>query len=165
VLYTNTSSRYIKELADRLHNLEGAIHAGESPSASYMSHPDNSVPRRASEDMSPPPHGDMTSRKRTFSNMSADFGASYQLQRPTSGYDHSRQHQDPSNAFNIPQSAPAPHIFRESNYTPNGLPPSPHWKKAPDQVARQNSSFDGFQSGDFSHLEQSADWDDNIVNG
>jgi hypothetical protein len=131
-----------------------------------MGHPDNSVPRRASEEMSPPPHGgDMTSRKRTFSNLSADFGTPYQLQRPSSGYDPSRQHHDTSNAFNTPQTAPVPQMFRDSNYSPNGLPPSPHWRKPPEQIARQNSSFEAFQSGEFGQPEQSAEWDDNIVNG
>jgi hypothetical protein len=160
----NTVTRYIKELADRLNHLEGAIHAGEPPSGSYMSHPEISVPARPSEEMSPQTHGDMTSRKRTYSNISADFNTSYQLQRPTSGYDSSRQQQDSANIFNNSQGAPVPQMFREPNYSPNGLPPSPHWKKQPEQIAR-NSSFEGFQSGEFSQLDQSADWDDNIVNG
>jgi hypothetical protein len=141
------------------------VQAGGSPSAPYMGHSDNSVPRRASEEMSPQPHGDMTGRKRTFSNMSADFTTPYQLQRPTSGYDSSRPQQESANIFNSSQGAPVPHMFREPNYSPNGLPPSPHWKKHPEQLGRQNNSIEGFQSGEFGQLDQSADWDDNTVNG
>ncbi|KAG9228822.1 hypothetical protein BJ875DRAFT_489498 [Amylocarpus encephaloides] len=160
------SKGYIKELADRLQNLEGAIHAGDPSPPTYLGHGENEMPRRPSDEFSPPPpHGDNQLRKRTFSNMSADFGNQYQLQRPASGYgaqDTPRHMQDASSAF-ATQTAPVPQMFREPNYSPSGLAPSAHWRKAPEATARQSSAFEGMQSAEVAQGEQCQDWDEDTV--
>ncbi|CAG8953457.1 hypothetical protein HYFRA_00010207 [Hymenoscyphus fraxineus] len=119
------SKRYIKELADRLHTLEGhvAANGGENAPANFVG---DHLQHRESDEFSPPPNSENTQRKRTFSNLSTDFGPSYQIYRQTGGLtrqENSRQAQ----------------AFREPNYHQNGLHPSAQWSKAPETSSQQNS--------------------------
>ena len=71
--------------------------------------------------------------------------------------------QDTSSAFATQTAPVVPQMFREPNYSPNGLAPSAHWRKAPEAIARQSSSFEGMQSTDIAQGEQCLDWDENII--
>jgi hypothetical protein len=162
-------SRYIKELADRLNTLEGAMQqAGEIPVAQYL-HQDSPAQRRGSEEFSPPPNADNMQRKRTYSSVSGDFGTPYQPQRPAAGWASQEppRHLPHPSAFGTPQSAPpvATHVFRDPNYSPNGLQPAPQWRTAPEPLRRQSSSFDNMAQADHSRPERVADWDESIVDG
>lgn len=165
-----TVPRYIKELADRLNTLEGAMQqAGDIPVQQYL-HQDSPLQRRGSEEFSPPPNADNMQRKRTYSSVSGDFGTPYQPQRPATGWasqEPPRHLPHPSSSFATPQSAPpgATHVFREPNYSPNGLQPAPQWRTGPEPIRRQSSSFESMTPAEHAHQERVADWDEGIVDG
>ena len=161
-------SRYIKELADRLNTLEGALQAGEIPVQQYI-HQDSPLQRRGSEEFSPPPNSDNMQRKRTYSSVSGDFGTPYQPQRPATGWASQEppRHLPHPSAFATPQSAPPPatHVFRDPNYSPNGLQPAPQWRSAPEPLRRQSSSFENVPQIDPSFADRVVDWDEGTVEG
>ena len=100
--------------------------------------------RRPSDEFSPPPNAERSSRKRTHSSISGDLNSSYQP-RPISGWtqppqEQARQFAQHSPSYATPQSASGP-MFREPDYSPNGLAPTPHWKNAP-ELLRQRNSFE-----------------------
>ncbi|KAH8816177.1 hypothetical protein F5884DRAFT_212493 [Xylogone sp. PMI_703] len=152
------SKGYIKELADRLNTLEGAMQAGELPS--YLAHHDSPTQRRTSEEFTPPPNVDGTQRKRTYSSISNEYGTPYQPQR-SSGWglqDSQRQH-PPS--FATPQTGGSGQMFREPNYSPNGLQPTPTWRNQPEH--RPSAQFEGAAALEQSTIEHGPEWDDGIV--
>ncbi|RFU35137.1 hypothetical protein B7463_g1215, partial [Scytalidium lignicola] len=156
------SKGYIKELADRLNTLEGAMQAGEIPG--YLAHHESPSQRRASDEFTPPPNVDGAQRKRTYSSVSNEYGTSYQPQRSSTGWglqDSQRQHSHVTPTFSTPQTAGSNQIFREPNYSPNGLQPTPTWRNQPESQ-RQSISFEAVASLDQNH-EYGSDWDDSIV--
>lgn len=167
---TGSRARYIRELADRLQNLEGQVQHGVDVSGQQYLHQDSSLQRRASEEFPASQQDtDKMQRKRNYSSsVSGDFGTPYQSQRPASGWasqEPPRQLPHPSTPFSIPQSAPAPSTtaFREPDYSPNGLQPTPQWRTAPEPPRRRNSFFESMPQADPSHAERVADWDEGIV--
>ena len=56
-------------------------------------------------------------------------------------------------------------MFREPNYSPNGLQPSPQWRTAPEQLHRQSSSFESMPAVEHTHPERVTDWDEATVDG
>ncbi|KAH6679486.1 hypothetical protein B0J14DRAFT_649874 [Halenospora varia] len=162
------SKGYIKELADRLNHLEGAMQAGELPAPSYMgAQQDNPMQRRASDEFSPPPNpGDNMTRKRTYSSLSGDLNSAFQPPRPSSAWapqDLARHPANPNPAFS-PQQTPS-QMFREPDYSPNGMAPTPHWKKGPDPSRRPSNSFEAMLTGEFPQSDRSPGWDDAIIDG
>ncbi|KAF4631153.1 hypothetical protein G7Y89_g6986 [Cudoniella acicularis] len=164
------SKGYIKELADRLNTLEGAMQAGEIPVAPFLAtHSENPMQRRASDEFSPPPNPEGGPRKRTYSSLSTEFSTPYQPQRPPSGWasqELPRHSTNASPAFTTPQPTPGPvHMFREPNYSPNGLQPTPQWRKPPEVPRPQSSSFEGMLPNDQSQLDHTPGWDDALIEG
>jgi len=101
--------------------------------------------RRPSDEFSPPPNAESTQRKRTHSSISGDFNSPYQP-RPISGWaqppqEQARQYAQHSPPYATPQSAPGP-MFREPDYSTNGLAPTPQWRNAPPDLHQQSSSFE-----------------------
>lgn len=152
---------YIKELADRLNHLEGAIQ-NQAGDAMHYPHPEVEMPRRASNDYSPPPHMEGQPRKRTYSSISQDFGPGYQSQR------QSGQWQQAENPRHLPQPpgpygqvnvAPEP-LYRPL-YSPNGLAPQPQWRNAPPDASR--GSFEGVAQVDAAYGDPKFEWDDYIA--
>jgi len=141
------SKGYIKELADRLNTLEGAIHgqAGEMV-PQYMTHQESPTQHRPSEEFSPPPQGE-TPRKRTYSAVSGgDFGSPFMAQRQVGTWGQQQQQEPLRNMVHssIPyapsQAAPTGQMFREPNYSPNGLQSQAVWRQPPPEVARPQSN-------------------------
>jgi hypothetical protein len=161
-----TSARYIKELADRLNTLEGAMQAGEIPVPQYLPHNDNPLQRRESEDFSPPPSAENLAKKRTYSSVSGgEFGTPYLPQRPLSSWptQETRHLPHPSPGYSAAQLPPVnSQNFRDSNYSPNGLGPLPQWKPAPEAVRRQSAGFEGAMQ-DHGHSERAVEWDGAVV--
>jgi hypothetical protein len=149
---------YIKELADRLNTLEGAMQAGEIPQFTSLHHEGGSRP--GSNEYSPPPN--MDQRKRTFSSISNEFSSpAYQAQRPSVGWssaEASRQLPPPNYSGDQAQSG-----FR-THYSPNGLAPQAVWSNAPDTL-RTNASFGSMGQADQSYPDHKVDWDDSLING
>ncbi len=159
--------RYIKELADRLNTLEGAIHGGDMVQQ-YLPHHDSPTQRRTSEEFSPPPNAD-TPRKRTYSAVSGgDFGSPFVTQRPLSNWSqHEPQRHLPHPTPPLPSSQSAPsgqQTFREPNYSPNGLQPTPQWRTAPELSRLQSGAFEN-AGQDPSHPAHAVDWDEATVDG
>jgi Fungal Zn(2)-Cys(6) binuclear cluster domain len=161
--------RYIKELADRLNNLEGAIQAGEIPQYPPMHHEGGSRP--ASNEYSPPPNLDSSQpRKRTFSSISNEFSPAYQPQRPSATWTPSetpRHLPPPSSAYQMSQPAGGEQgqaAFR-THYSPNGLAPQAVWSSAPETPLRAGASFGAAGQVDQNYSDHKIDWDDNLING
>lgn len=143
------------------------MQASEIP-VQYMPHHDSPLQRRGSGEFSPPPNNEISPRKRTYSSISGDFSTPYQPQRPSVGswptQETPRHLPHPSSAFATPPTAPAaPHVFREPNYSPNGLQPLPQWRNAPEPPPRQNSSFDSISQAEHGHSDHAVDWDESVV--
>jgi hypothetical protein len=162
--------RYIKELADRLNTLEGAMQAGEIPVPQHISYHDSPLQRRESDEFSPPPNAETMPRKRTYSSVSGgEFGTPYLPQRPVSSWTAQDQpprhlpHPSPSFSSSQPVSA-TPQLFREPNYSPNGLQPLPLWRSPPESSQRPSSSFEGLTQ-EVVQVDHASDWDDAIVDG
>ncbi|KAL2069887.1 hypothetical protein VTL71DRAFT_14566 [Oculimacula yallundae] len=138
------SKGYIKELADRLNTLEGAIHGqGGEMVPQYLPHQESPNQHRPSEEFSPPPQGD-AQRKRTYSTVSGgDFGSPFLAHRQIGSWGQSQEPlRNMTHGFPVTsnQNAPTGQMFREPNYSPNGLQPHPSWKQPPPEVARPQSS-------------------------
>lgn len=120
------------------------MHAGEMPVSQYMSHHESPMQRRPSEEYSPPPHGE-NPRKRTYSSMSGEFASPYLPQRsqgawPVAGpVAEPPRHLPPPNPFSPTQNNA---VFRDSNYSPNGIQPLPQWKNSPELSHRHSSTFE-----------------------
>jgi hypothetical protein len=143
------------------------MQASEIP-VQYMPHHDSPLQRRGSGEFSPPPNNEISPRKRTYSSISGEFSTPYQPQRPSVGswptQETPRHLPHPSSAFATPPTAPAaPHVFREPNYSPNGLQPLPQWRNAPEPPPRQNSSFDSISQAEHGHSDHAVEWDEGVV--
>ena len=127
----------------------------------FIGHPNDSM-RRPSDEFSPPPNADGVQRKRTHSSMSGDFNSPYQNQRPPSWaqpqQEHARGFSHQSPAYATPQPGPT---FREPNYSPNGLAPTPQWRNAPD--LRQSNAFENVVSLEQGQVDQSLELTDIII--
>ena len=162
--------RYIKELADRVQNLEGSLQVQqgiEIPPQQYFQH-ESPQQQRASEEFLP--SEDSMQRKRTFSAVSGELGAPYQPQRPVTGWapqELPRHLPHPSATYVTPHSATpsTATLFREPHYSPDGLQPSPQWRNAPEPVPHQGSSFESMPQIDHSLLDRAPEWDESIVDG
>ena len=165
-------SSYIKDLADRLNTLEGAIQASENPlQQQYIQHHESPLQHHGSDEFSPASNAEMSPRKRTYSSMSGEFNSPYQQPRQQQPREWSAQeqprHQLPhlASTFTTPQSGPpAPQnmLFREPNYSPNGLPPNPKWRTAPESAHRQGNSFDGIAQAEHGH-DYVVEWNEQLV--
>lgn len=167
---TCAPSRYIKELADRLNTLEGVVQASEMPlQQQYMPNHESPLQRRASDDFSPPPNNEGSPRKRTYSTISGEFGTPYQQQRPPVGAWSSqeplpRHLPHPSPGFSTPQTAPpAQNMFREPNYSPNGLHPLPQWRNAPEPPRQPSGSFDSAAQAEHGPSEHVVEWNESLA--
>jgi hypothetical protein len=95
--------------------------------------------------------------------MSGEFNSSYQppRQQPREWISQDQpRHQLPhlSSAFNTPQSGP--NVFREPNYSPNGMPPNAQWRGGPESAPR-GGSFDGIQA-EHGH-DYSVEWNEQLI--
>ena len=54
-------------------------------------------------------------------------------------------------------------MFREPNYSPNGLPPTPQWRNAPEAAARQGGSFDGAAHAEHGYTEYVLEWNEQLI--
>ncbi|KAE8453456.1 hypothetical protein EG329_010317 [Mollisiaceae sp. DMI_Dod_QoI] len=154
------SKGYIKELADRLQQIEGAMSSGEVP-VSFLQHHDSPLQRRPSEEFSPPPNPDSSQRKRTYSAVSNDFG-SYLPQRNLPSWspsDPARHLPHPAPATFSSQSAPQG-LFKETNYSPNGMQPAPQWRGVPEQHPQGAFADPGAQDA---HSDYALDWDEGVI--
>lgn len=164
------SKGYIKELADRLNTLEGAIQHGELPVSNQLMSHSNDGFRRPSDEFSPPPNAETGQQKRTFSNISGEFGTAYQPQRPANWANsqatqsQSQQLQQTS-PYATPQSAQGqPNNFREPDYSPSCPAPTPHWRNPPD-TARQDSSSESVLPVEPIQPEQHFELSDAVIEG
>ena len=144
------------------------MQAGEIPVPQYLPHHDSPMQRRASDEFSPPPNAENLQRKRTYSSMSGDFGTPYQPPRPMSGWasqEPPRHLSHHSSTFATPQTAPGvAQMFREPNYSPNGLQPGSQWRNPP-EPPRQQGSYEGILQGAPNQTDKVAEWDDDVVDG
>jgi hypothetical protein len=152
-----------------LNTLEGAIQANEIPlQPQYIQHHESPLQRHGSDEFSPPSNADMSPRKRTYSSMSGEFNSPYPRQgaqsREWAPQDQPRHLPHPASAFATPQSGPqAQNMFREPNYSPNGLPPNPQWRGAPEPAHRQGGSFDGMAQADHGHTDYVMEWNEQLI--
>jgi hypothetical protein len=162
---TDANFRYIKELADRLGQLEGAMQASEMPVPTYLH--DSPLQRRGSEDFSPPPSQEHHPKKRTYSSVSgSEFGTPYLAHRSVSAWpthESPRHLPAPGSGFaGTPLPPVTSQAFRDPMYSPNGLAPLPQWKAAPEPPRRQSAAFENAIQ-DQAHSESPLEWDDTTV--
>ncbi|KAI6711501.1 hypothetical protein JHW43_005985 [Diplocarpon mali] len=154
------SKGYIKELADRLATIEGAVH-GTDMGQQYIPHHESLQQRRASQELSPPPNS--APGKRTYSAISAsggDFDSPVLAQRSLSHWDQQESQRNVSQqAPSFTQPLTGQHLFREPNYSPSGLQPSPQWRNAPETPRRQNNLFESTAQDPGHPL----DWNERII--
>lgn len=123
----------------------------------FSAHQETPMQRRPSEEFSPPPNTEHPSRKRTFSSVSGDFSSHLVFQPPKNwSPSESARHLPPSYAPQ--QSHP---IFKDPNYTSNGMQASQDWGAVPEQHV-QNTSF---EAGRDFHPDHVLDWDEAIIDG
>ncbi|KHJ32922.1 putative glucose-responsive transcription factor [Erysiphe necator] len=138
------SKGYIKELADRLHTLEGAMHSGEIVSQ-FISQGENPILRRDSEEFTPPHNTDNVSMKRRIS-ATTDFGP-YSAQQSlaswnSNAHDTSRQILQSSNGLVSPQTAiPRAPTSPETATSPGSLQ-APIWRDESMQFRQQNGTIE-----------------------
>ena len=53
-------------------------------------------------------------------------------------------------------------LFREPNYTSNGLPPNPQWRTAPEAAHRQANSFESLPQAEHGH-DYVVEWDEQLI--
>lgn len=158
------SGSYIKELADRLNHLEGAMQNQSGEALHYPPHAEGGGSRRASNDYSPPPpHLEgQPPRKRTYSSISQDFAPGYQSQRQSGQWqalETPRHHAAPAAPYG--QANVAPESSYRPLYSPNGLAPQPQWRNAPPEAGR--GSFDGIPAAEGAHADHKLEWDEYIA--
>lgn len=56
-------------------------------------------------------------------------------------------------------------MFRDPNYSPNGLQPVPQWRNAPEPTRRQSVSLESVFQAEYGVGEYVADWDDSVLDG
>jgi hypothetical protein len=160
--------RYIKELADRLNTLEGAMQAGEMPQFTPLQHHEGGS-RRGSNEYSPTPGIEgAQQRKRTFSSISNEFSSpAYQPQRPSIGWSSAEapRHLPPPATYQMPVSGEQPQASFRTHYSPNGLAPQAVWSNAPDTAQRAGGSFGSMVQAEQSYPDHKVEWDDNLVTG
>jgi len=143
------------------------MQAGDISVQHYVPHHDSPLQRRGSDDYSPPPNSE-NPRKRTFSAVSGgDYAAPYMQQRSQGPWPTSEapRHLPPVSAYSPPQaSTNAAAVFREPNYSPNGLQGPIAWNRSPELQHRQSAPFENVAQ-DVSHLERSVDLDDAAFEG
>lgn len=156
------SGSYIKELADRLNHLEGAMQSQSGEALHYPPHPEGGGSRRPSHDYSPPPpHAEGQPRKRTYSSISQDFGSGYQPQRQSGqwqGPETPRHHG--ASAAPYGQANAAPDASYRPAYSPNAMAPQSQWKNPPPEASR--GSFDGVAAVEGAYADHKLEWDDYI---
>ena len=149
---------YIKELADRLNNLESSMQSGE---IQYTPMQHDGTPPQGQEEYSPPPNGG-SSRKRTYSTISNDFGASIQNHRPSVSWNPQEpQRNIPPGPY--PATPDQSQIGYRPQYSPNGMAPQPVWANGPDAARRPSAAFDGYSHTNHNHIEIKLEWDDALV--
>lgn len=148
------SLRYIKDLADRLIQLEGAMQGQASDV------PHGNVSPRETREYSLPPSAEQP-RKRTYSSISNDLNT-YQPQRPASNWPPLESSRN--TAFNDSS------LTGDSNsqaYPPRvlvgAMAPQPALTNGPDVVSQPNGSFDGMTHSEPNHTEHQLDWNDSIA--
>lgn len=160
--------RYIKELADRLNTLEGAMQAGEMPQFTPLQHHEGGS-RRGSNEYSPTPGIEgAQQRKRTFSSISNEFSSpAYQPQRPSIGWSSAEapRHLPPPATYQMAVSGEQPQASFRTHYSPNGLAPQAVWSNAPDTAQRAGGSFGSMGQAEQSYPDHKVEWDDNLVTG
>ncbi|KFY32141.1 hypothetical protein V493_00475 [Pseudogymnoascus sp. VKM F-4281 (FW-2241)] len=157
------SKGYIKELADRLNHLEGAMQNQSGEPMHYPPpHAEGGGSRRASQDYTPPPpHSEGQPRKRAYSSISQDFGPGYQSQRQSGQWqapETPRHHGAPAASYG--QANAAPESSYRPLYSPNGLAPQPQWRNAPPEAGR--GSFEGLPPVEGAHADHKLEWDEYI---
>ena len=108
----------------------------------------------------------MSPRKRTYSSMSGDFNSPYQQPRSRewASQEQPRHLPHPASSFGTPQSGPpAQAMFREPNYSPNGLPPNPQWRNAPEAASRSGGSFDVAAQAEHAYTEHVLEWNEQLI--
>ncbi|CZR51973.1 related to RGT1 Regulator of glucose-induced genes [Phialocephala subalpina] len=156
------SKGYIKELADRLVTLESQVQGTNQSGdlgAGYLSQHESPNQRR-SEEFSPPPNPD-NQRKRQFSAVSNDFGNYLPQRNPTSWSpsDPARHLPHPTPVTYASQPATQA-VFKEPNYSTNGMPTELEWRGAPQQHSQ--TTFAG-SSGPEIPPTHVLDWDESVV--
>lgn len=152
-----------------MNTLEGSIHANNIPlQQQYIQHHDTPIQRHGSAEFSPSSNAEMSPRKRTYSSMSGEFNSPYQPPRTQTrewaSQEQPRHLPHPSSAFGTPQSAPpSQNMFREPNYSPNGLPPNPQWRQAPEATNRQDGSLDGIAQAEHGHTDHTVEWNEQLI--
>ena len=142
-------TRYIKELADRIHHIEGKL-GGQSVSEALGL---AGLPRRESSGgFSPAIPGDESSRKRPFSSISGDGFSTPSNNRQTAWGSEPR----PIQPYQTPSDR-----YRTSSYSANGLGPQPIAPR-PDG-SRPAAMMDGLSAD--AQEEQGRDVDDGIFHG
>ena len=142
-------TRYIKELADRIHHIEGKL-GGQSVSEALGL---AGLPRRESSGgFSPAIPGDESSRKRPFSSISGDGFSTPSNNRQTAWGSEPR----PTQPYQTPSDR-----YRTSSYSANGLGPQPIAPR-PDG-SRPAAMMDGLSAD--AQEEQGRDVDDGIFHG
>ncbi|PQE17697.1 C6 finger domain-containing protein [Rutstroemia sp. NJR-2017a BVV2] len=160
------SKGYIKELADRINTLEGAMQSSDLPVGSYPPPQDSPMQRRPSEEFSPTPNPEHLVRKRGYSSISGSAGESnspYPPPRSASNWapqDQPRPTNQSTPGFAPQQLVPIP-LPRDTNYSPTNMASHQQWANAPDYT--QNSSLDAVAHIAQSHNDQPIEWDENIV--
>lgn len=155
------SKGYIKELADRLNHLEGAIQNSHGGEPIQYPQPNADLSRRQSQDFSPPPTLDGTpsiGRKRGYSSVAQEFGTpGYAQQTP-------QRQSGQWSQMDMPRHTPqqfthaAPEPYR-AIFSPNGLAPQAQFP-----VGRPaNMSLDGNFNLDGLNLNDRLDIDDAVV--
>lgn len=143
------SKGYIKELADRIHHIEGKL-GGQSVSEALGL---AGLPRRESSGgFSPAIPGDESSRKRPFSSISGDGFSTPSNNRQTAWGSEPR----PIQPYQTPSDR-----YRTSSYSANGLGPQPIAPR-PDG-SRPAAMMDGLSAD--AQEEQGRDVDDGIFHG
>jgi hypothetical protein len=137
------------------------MQASDIPVAQYLPHHESPMQRRPSDEYSPPPHGENT-RKRTYSTVSNEFGTPYMPQRAQAPWTAPEppRHLPPPTTFSPPQGSG---VFRDPNFSPNGIQPQPHWRNPPDLAHRQALSFDNIPEE--AVIERPAELDDAVFEG
>ncbi|KAI1004766.1 hypothetical protein K3495_g3451 [Podosphaera aphanis] len=148
------SKGYIKELADRLHTLEGAMHSGEMV-PQFLPQNESSMNRRCSDEFSSSPTTETFSRKRKFST-ATELGA-YLTQRPSGFWNSTPQddsHHLPhsSSALESPSTVPAvAQVSRDTNYSPTKMQNS-KWRNELEQLNCPAESME-----DLGHIKINSD--------
>lgn len=157
---TDVPRRYIKELADRLNNLESSMQSGE---IQYAPLQHDGTPPQGQEEYSPPPNGGPSARKRTYSTISNDFNTSLQNHRPSVNWTSQEQQRHIPPGTTYPANPDQSQIGYRPQYSPNGMAPQPIWADGPDSARRPSASFEGYTHANNNHIESRLEWNDALM--